>query len=634
MDETDPRRGERVLVRFPKIAVKSQRDMARVLGRYRWLLEAIAHQHLGETPQAQEAVNTVVSQMLAIKEPDLEHALRAITRALHYQCKRITEQQARPPSEAEIARAEGIPYDDVHGRVVGGLALAVAQLPPAERRAFDLAAKGVGVTEIAAALNLNPRTVQMQLYRARRRLRRLTGENPALLGPMVFSLRNAWRRLTGRSAAPREAAARWLGIGGGGPPLVPQLGDAAVLVSLAALSLASASPAAEWPPAYPPALAASASLPSGAVTSSTPRTAGPARSGQPGPQSLLSIPLPRLPVPFTARAKSPEDTRVVAVAPAPHYQENRTVVALGEDPACPCLFLFRSSDGGRSWSTAPGPANGAQLALPPDYPHDPRILIGNPAGVAGASDYVLDHFDGTYTPLPGPSGMVAVDGAFDDGTPDVYVATSLGVISVDMQSGAASATVLSSGVWGQASLATRPGTDGVVAAVPRGSVAPGATAVGWPSGTTASSLMGCHGAACSRLSGINAADPLALVVSATYALDHSIAAYGGSEIFLSTDAGADFSPVRLSPAPTTIWSVALQAGRLWIAGARGVTPFIGWIPVAGGSWHELSPGQPSPENAGTLVALGSDRLVYIGLHQGLLCSADGGSTWAAACPAT
>ena len=636
MDETNRSRGERVLERFPKEHVRSRREMAKLLSKYRWLLDAIAHQHLGETPDAQEAANAVVARMLALEEPDMPHALRVVTQALRNECYRRLRERARPLTEAEQAWAEGIPFDPVLKRVTEAMAVAAADLPQTQRIAFELASRGVSVADIAAALEVPRRTVTMRLLRARRQLRPLAAENGAFMAAGLLGLRKCWHRVVQWSAHLRALEMRGAAALDGTTSLAPQLVNATVLVSLVAWALGPSTPPTVPGPGISPQVFAAAAPAMGSFSTTSLIVAGSRVTDHDvrrGAAPTLTLPeLDLLP----SRGGTPADTHLLAATPAPDYQDNHIIVALGQDPACECLKLFQSTDGGHQWAATSGPASGTQVALPPDYPTDPRVFIGNTANLAGASDFVADHFGGTYTPLAGPPGFLALSGDFDDGDPEVYVATTTGVTSIDMTTGMPSATVLSTGSWGLASLATSPNGPGVLAAIPPGSLVPSGLAGASSNGAADSVLFGCHARSCSRVADIGNSGAQILAVSSTYGSDHALViAYKNGRVAVSTAGGASFEALQLPPDLGPIGSVAVASGRVWIttAGASGGVR-IGWVPAQGGAWHDVTSADPMLRSPGVIVAIGGERLLYLAPAQGFRCSADGGGSWATACPAS
>jgi len=601
---------------LPVIAVGSRREMARLLHTWGWLLRDTARAHLGNVSEATEAADTVMSRLLAEEHPNYPHGLRRALQLIHRECYRIQREQRRQPTAAQLSREQGVPYDDVLDRpIVGDLAEAVDRLPGEQRRVFMLAAKGVRPADIARALGKQPRTVGMLLFRARRHLR------STLLGVLALWQR-PWDRLRryalGRSGPASEA------VGG----LSTQLASAAAL-ALMTLTAGSVPLTAPPPAVASPLPMSQADVAAGATPSApaprTPQTSGAtatASSGQPPVQLAAGLP------------RTPEQTRLVAITAAPDYRHNHTVVALGEGPQCHCLVLFQSTDGAATWQAAPGPPGGAQVVLPPDYPRDPRIFIGNPAGLAvsGSTDYVAERFDGAYDPLPAPPGLLALSGAFDDGDPRLYVASTVGVVAVDLSSGAPTVGAVSTGAWGAPGLATVPGMAGVLALVPPDSLNVGTQPLR-PPAAASSAVLGCRLALCSHLADTGSTTARALTVSATYGTDQLVAAWGGSTLALLRDGGHWLQPLPLPSGSGAVRSVGMEAGRLWLEVVDvAARVHMYWTALGTASWHAVSVPGALLSVSTSVVALGANRLVLLTPGLGFRCTTDMGSTWLTACP--
>jgi DNA-directed RNA polymerase specialized sigma24 family protein len=631
----------RVLARLPKVAVHTRKDMARLLRRYRWLLDAIAQQHLGETPQAQEAVDAVVARMLALDEPDMPHALRTVTRGLHYDCYRIRREQQRPPSEAEQSWALGVPYDAVLGRrVTGTMAEAAESLPPAERAAYKLAVLGVRVGDIASALKIDARTATMRLYRARQRITRSLSERlGAFLLPLAGSCQWAVRRLSDRRTAalrglrghfPHDATA-WLAS-----PVI----NAAALMSLVAWSLASiAAPSAATSPATGRLHdgAATAAAPSPALHDVSHRNTVPELRGSPvrnagrsagpaAPQGLLG-----------AAAETPDDVRLTATADPP-ASGPPALVAIGQGRSCQCSVLLRSLDGGVTWTASDGPPPGVtQLVLPPDYPTDPRIFAGTDA--YGASPpLVAAAFGGPFQAIGAlPPGQIAVSAHFAGGDARVFVAALTGVWSLDLAASSRAAPRLeieyTSAVVGMvAAIAMpRPSDTGpaLLAWVPAGSSVPGT--LGTP--RARASVMACPPRglceARSDLPGV----PWRLAVGAD--AGGAVTAYTPTSMFVSRDGGESFVPVAL-PTETAVASVAMvgESGEVWASFATNSGAKVARLTDAA-AWQDETRGDAALQShsAGALLSVDHLRVLDALPNAGYRCAAVPSGAWLPRCPA-
>ncbi|MDQ3757702.1 MAG: hypothetical protein M3394_07625 [Actinomycetota bacterium] len=105
---------------------------------------------------------------------------------------------------------------------------------------------------------------------------------------------------------------------------------------------------------------------------------------------------------------------------SPAYEHDRTVYAAGESNDCEdgqllCGVLYRSADGGRSWSRLP--ARGrlpGRVLLPPSYPSDNRIFSVSPVSLMVSTD------DGaTFRTVAPAQGDAAMSPAFSEGDPRI-----------------------------------------------------------------------------------------------------------------------------------------------------------------------------------------------------------------------
>jgi Sigma-70, region 4 len=526
-------------------------------------------------------------------------------------------------------RLREIPTDPVLKRPLSDpqMRAAMKRLPASQHLAVTLAAQGFRPAEIGQMVGLSAKTVRQQLYLARRALRELLGEGgagrglAAVLGLLPSRLWH-WTtrrvaRLTDVTSGPAVSAttvvplvaAALLGAGG-------DLGAVPVW-----RGVTGTAPIARTSSAATPARSAGALADDAAASAGTLK-AGPVAAGLVGTDG---------------RRVSPATTRLVAVQAAPRYDQNHTVVALGESDQCGCLVLFQSSDGAAHWAWAPGPPAGQQVVLPPDYPADPRIFIGNPATTGGRGDYVFDRFGGHFALLPALSGYLALASDFDHGDPRVYVATTAGVMAVNMATARPSVAVVASELQGPASLASAPGAPGVLALVPPGSVR--LSSIGHPLDQQVSpsaALLGCQAEECSPLAETGGRNAQTLVVSATYATDRLLAAWSSvtAALSVSLDGGRSFGAMALPVGTTGVRSVTAGGGRLWAAtiGAGGAVVTLHWRQTSGGDWHAVTVPHIPAGVAVQLVALGRDRLLYLVDGQGYRCSTDLGQNWADACP--
>ena len=361
--------------------------------------------------------------------------------------------------------------------------------------------------------------------------------------------------------------------------------------------------------------------------------------------------------PRVAAAEAPpvspigDDQQVFAIAASPAYATTGVVVAAagtlsGTDKR---LSLFVSQDGGATWGRAAGTGwdggtpviamgpSGREVLLAgtskgvqrsddlgqswarigdggipsfmPDFAHDGAIAVG------GTHDYVLRN--GAQSSVAGSSGALQdYDFAF---------------MPASTSGGAQWAPVLLSGV--------DPHTD--MSAVER--CAP---------------QLACTGPATS-LAGTSAySGPPTLLPSTAYASDGTVFARTSMAIFKSTDGGATFAPLAVSPtsAGTTYPSMALAPHYSERGGVR--TAYVTELEGAtqgsnpktdggvyrttdgGATWTHLGAGTQLTAGAMALAVAPDGRvfasymvLSGTGIHGGLLCSVDSGASWRGTCPA-
>jgi DNA-directed RNA polymerase specialized sigma24 family protein len=243
------------------------------------------------------------------------------------------------------------------------------------------------------------------------------------------------------------------------------------------------------------------------------------------------------------RQETPQDTHLLSVASGGGY-----MVLLGQGRSCSCTVLFRSGDGGRSWEVEDGPARGTQVAVAPDYPADPRIAVGQPAGAA-ALDVVAPGWGRPFASLPAPPGPLAIAGGA------VYVATATALLRI---AGGVSVLMAYSQVSASAALVATP--TGVVALAPPGAV------VGAVPPPTSAAVWTCS-AACTLLgaAGLPSVGSLA-------AEGRDVVASSGTTLAVSHDGGLTFA---VTAAPGWIGSLAATASGMWAGLGSGVVLQVG-----------------------------------------------------------
>jgi hypothetical protein len=343
-----------------------------------------------------------------------------------------------------------------------------------------------------------------------------------------------------------------------------------------------------------------------------------------------------------ASSETPSDSHISAATPSPNYPTDHTILAIGSGNTCLCPVLFRSRDGGASWHAAPGPAQGTQIVLPPAYPSDPAIFIGNPAD-SGALDSMSPGFGSTFNTLAIPPGRLAISPAFDRGSPVIYTSALGGVWSANVKSGDVRPMLVDPTVSTASAIASPPAGDGHAlfiltswTAVPFGvPTDPSQVAAA----ATKAEVVSCSTAGlCTTAGRPDLLSIGGLAVSPGYGRASLLAAYGGASLLVSTNDGEDFRQVHLPDTALGVKSVAIGSApgmdtTVW-ALLRGqqeeFVAKIGW----GSSRFELAAPATDPNASvgGFLVALSPTRVVHVLPGVGLLCTADGGQSWQAGCP--
>lgn len=653
MDETaDPatgrKRSRRVMGRLPKVVVRDRAEMAAVLRTYRWLLKSRAKREFGDSDDAELVVRTAVMKVLSREELVSDHALALILQVLRNECSLLRARREREAARKRQQAEAGALFDPVLGwPLAGAVGQAVNRLPPAERKTLLLAFEGLRPSDIASMLDEAPNTIRKRLARARGHVRRMVEEEggqavPALLitlfiGSRLRRLSRLLRRATASPSAaygPVGTVARLLTAGSS------QL-SVASLAGLVTLLASSGTGSAQLSVA-PPSLAVSpAAVVPELVGSATPSALLRSPSVARGPLAgfIRRHTASLLPVGpgSDASVERPDDADLVAAAQG--NSEPQMVVALGIGHECACMALFASSDGGRTWRATAGPPTGAQVALPPNYPRDSRIFVGTSAQ-GGASPYVAERYGSPFKPIARslPAGRLALSAAFDNSDPRVFVAGEAGVVAVRLGSAADVRPMVVYPSTGQvASLATPTLSAGpsVLIAAPPASVLSTTTqaSAGLSTLDGAPELIACDRAdRCDAQSTIPLPSVQALVLSADFGVDGTVIAMGSGRLASSVDQGRSFQLQPRAAEPAGITSVAASRNLAWTTYPDGKGgELLRRLARSGPVWQPVGEAAALPVN-GVVVALGGDRLLYLAVGHGYLCSADGGASWETPCP--
>jgi len=512
---------------------------------------------------------------------------------------------ASDPAEIAVANADA--------------AALVARLTERERSVVLLRASGLTLRDVALELRRSRTYVVKVLGEARRRL--------AAVGfgiSAVFA--GWWRRRTHDRPRLRQAAdvvactiMEPLGIPGG-----PLAGMALALLATGTVSATFDPPSAasEGSPIAIAAVPARALLthPSGAVHD----VARPGAVGKAPPLAGAPIVGPEHPplLVLGGHDETPQDTELVAAAPAPDYPRSRTIVALGYGRSCQCTVLYRTRDGGTTWQERDAAPGANQVVLPPDYPADPRIFLGTDAQ-GGIPPYVVDSFDALPRPLASPAGHVALSGAYAAGDHRIFVATRGAIAIVDVDDGRLENVVLGYGGAATPALVASAGVTPPLAAyvwVPSSRIGP-----------AASGLYACTSAdgGCSLVNDSLPGGLTGLEVSNAASGSVVLGQWSGV-LHLSTDAGHTFTATA-APSPGDVMGMSISGGRGWALVSDGASPSrLEALDVATGQWG-ASLRAPLSGGRDVIVALGGDYVLAL-LPAGVLCTGDAGLTWTASCP--
>lgn len=633
----EPRsRAPRIRPALPVIPVGNRGEMGVLLAKHGRLLREYARRYLGDACTEDELEDTVERTVNALLDNDAcshAHGLRSATHQLWRECQRTIHDRKN---------AQDVPVDSRVGPIDAEARRILEKLGPRSREAILRAAAQWTPAQQADADHTSVGTINIRLHRARRRFLELKAQMNAemgssagallLLGKRIRmegkrALANAQRHCVSWSNAvciepvSQVAAIAVLAVAGSTPlSAVPVLVDAQQVVSGATSS---------W---SPPAMA------------STPTDARMAASEDVG-HSGPSVVLPATIAPTdnaggltTALGKvlpgdaTPEDTQLMTAAAATNYASTHLIVALGIGNACNCPILFQSPDGGATWQASPAsaPAGAEQVALPPNYPADPRIFIGTNV-TAAATAFVIPHFGAAATPLPGPAGHLALSARFDHGDNRVFIAGQGAVVSVSVDAPTATPSpILAYPQWlvSTADVETPSAADGadVVVLAPQGTLIVGDPAAGK---TASTSVFACYQAtSCVRRGAVS--DPaVGLSVSPSNLM---AAVWSTANVSVSHDGGTTFTPRPVSGGGV-IRSIAVGSDRVWAitASLTGATA-VRWLPSDAGTWYDATSAADGLSRSLRVIAIPGGPILDFLVGRGLRCTADGGITWASRCP--
>ena len=613
--------------------VKHLDDLGAVAEEYRGLLLQRARVTLHGEPDAAEDV--VQDAFLELAErgltpgayPSLAHAALGLVRIRAYLRERFPGQ--RPASldvQTPAALMSVDPAQVVEDRL---LLVSVWQaLTPGQRQVMAERLIGLTLQEIADQRRRPFSTMSTAVLRARKRAR-------AAREAWTIALLPTWRRITdvvrrttrGCGCVVDAIVAEPLHALG----VLAVVCTASTVVPRTSPQPAAGSAAAELDPIWARSSQTTVA-PRGAVvsTEAPPGTHAVTGHSNPArPQAVVST----LPLPTSAAAETPEDTQLVSATPSPRFGDDHTIVALGSGESCRCPVLLRSTDGGATWAAAEGsPPYGRKVILPPGFPTDARIFIGNAAS-GGVPDFVAPAFGRSFVPLPLPPGDIAFSANYARGDPRLFVASAGAVWSLS-DAGVGAPVLLYPNGNQAATLGTPVGErEGAVLIVaPRG-----AATTAMPVPTQAVTLFSCgRSTPCAAVSTLPDPTPSTVLVSPSFATDRTLVFVGSAGIEASRDDGHTFAPVALPGgqpssaallAPATVGSLTI-----WTALQRDGSSAVMRSPLGSTQWVDVTD-DPVLRNPGLVVAIDAARVLAVIPGFGFRCTADGGATWKARCPA-
>lgn len=498
--------------------------------------------------------------------------------------------------------------------------------------------EGMSLSELALEENSSVDAVRSVLVRARAKLRHAIGDDAifpaaAPIGGLGLWLRQKFNGFGLRvqrafATTPLEAVGQAVTAGivglaiGVAPAAIPAVGGATAsetdAPASAATSDAGTNAAALSEAGAPEVLSSGAHR---RATSPTDGTRGAVITG--------AAVLPLLNPPDDV--ETPEDARFDSFAVAGSGTDAVVLAAGTRRDGCVsgCTVLFRSTDGGASWSRLPATGiTGTSVVAAPGYPADSRLFALGDRGLSVSRDGG-ETFQTILAVAPGP---LAISPAFSAGDQRVFVGTGPALVWDDATRSVSPLVGLT--VSHKSFFSFEPGYPGA-GTLFVGGAAPGGSdfqaAVYRCTHTLGEDSCVDHTA----LPGAATTPKVAAVPLA--GAGRAVFAWSGTSFFRSLDGGVSFGTISL-PADLQVNGVAGDArGGLFAATHATYAGTAGGIlrSVDGGaSWHSTGAGTPLADGATAVTALPSGRVVAAPLAfagGGVMCSSDGGNTWEARC---
>ncbi|MHB8719738.1 MAG: RNA polymerase sigma factor [Candidatus Dormibacteria bacterium] len=332
------------------------------------------------------------------------------------------------------------------------------------------------------------------------------------------------------------------------------------------------------------------------------------------------------------------DVGFTSFAASPAYGHDRTVFAAGDvATACPglCPVLFVSHDGAASWQQvlpASGFAGGSVL-LPPAYPADPIIFAIGPTGLQRSDDG-----GATFrTVVPGVTQAAMQPGAAA-GQASIMLASVPLLVYSEATGLVSPGPALPAGVGAVDAITYLGDGQHVVIA--------GERADPLARGQTDAVLAVCDALQCSVNAAFPGVRPSAVVASSSEGSGGTVVALVGGALAVSRDDGASFTMARIGDGAAA-YALAMSSRYatfpelLVIANMDtvGVSSQLLQTFDGGAAFTALAVSGLPAAAVFNAAAILPDGALLIGpfTHSGdgalgIRCSADGGRTWAAACP--
>lgn len=537
--------------------------------------------------------------------------------------------------ESPPTRTEGwCPESDEDGSLID----AIANLPQKQQVAVSLRyLDGWKTGEAADFLGMGRPAFEQLLFRARRNLRTEYGRvRESILGTALIPLR--WLRRSALRASQQVRAS-----GGGMGPMSLIGSDLTAQLVGGLLVLVTASGATAIPNSDPPLssniVARAVRGDAGTRSETADGTPSSGRAVAPPGRDLAATGAedakgePFSPAGVVRRVtdpnenvRQPEDSNITSIVfgsgddGAPIYAAGRTQCG----STC-SRVLFRSTDGGASWSRLDANGfEGGTLIVPPGG--DGRVLFAmSPVGLQVSRDGGQNFELATTAGAPVTIGSAAVSPGFFSGDASVLIGSQTLIRYRDSTGTSEPYPAALTGPLYPAYSPTYPED---------GRIFVGGVAVRPETNETVSAVHTCTGLRCDevQLNGAHLSPQLRLAND--FYESNTLAAYGKDYLFVSRDDAERFAQITPPLRSEYITDVALpDEATLFAAtmptsagGSGGL-----WMSRDGGIlWHNAL--SPMLESGAVVVAASDDRVLVALENKGIACSTDYGATWSARCP--